>query len=135
MSRIPRSLEHLKTGFTAEAVSAARFRAYAARAEAEGLPNLAAHWRLLAAEKDALAVAQLEAAGQVYGAATDVAAAISAERYENDVLYAKMIEEVDAETAGVLRAVVEAQRAHLQQLDEMRRHYQAASGDVAAPAA
>ena len=65
MSRIPRSLEFLKNGFTAEAVSAARFRAYAARAEKDGLPNLAARFRALAAQKDELAVRQLEAAGQV----------------------------------------------------------------------
>lgn len=135
MSRIPRSQEHLKTGFTAEAVSAARFRAFAARAEADGLPNLADRWRRLAAEKDDLAVAQLNATGRVRGDATDVAAAISNERYENDVLYAKMIGEVDAETAEVLRSVVESQRAHLAQLEEMRRDFQASSGDVAAPAA
>ncbi|HMB52448.1 MAG TPA: hypothetical protein VKU40_03970 [Thermoanaerobaculia bacterium] len=136
MSRIPRSQEHLKTGFTAEAVSAARFRAFAARAEADGLPNLADRWRRLAAEKDELAVTQLTAAGRVRGDATDVAAAISNERYENDVLYAKMIGEVDAETADVLRSVVETQRAHLAQLEEMRRDFQASRGDVAAaPAA
>ena len=34
MSRLPRHLEHLKTGFTAEAVSAAMYRAFAEQAEA-----------------------------------------------------------------------------------------------------
>ena len=65
MSRIPRYQEHLKTGFTAEAVSAARCRAYAARADQDGRPNLALHWQRLAAEKDTLAVKLLEAAEQV----------------------------------------------------------------------
>ena len=135
MSRIPRSQEHLKAGFTAEAVSAAQFRAYAARAEADGLPNLAERWRRLAAGKDALAVAQLEAAGQVRGEATDVSSAISNERYENEVLYDKMLAAVDAETAAVLRSVVAAQQQHLAELEAMRRDVQASRGDVAAPAA
>ncbi|HXO43173.1 MAG TPA: hypothetical protein VN999_17115, partial [Thermoanaerobaculia bacterium] len=64
MSRIPRFQEHLKTGFTAEAVSAARYRAYAARAEEDGMPRLAARWRRLAAAKDRLAVHLLVAAEQ-----------------------------------------------------------------------
>ena len=65
MSRIPRYQEHLKTAFTAEAASAARCRAYAARAERDGRPNLARHWLRLAAEKDRLAVDLLDAAGQL----------------------------------------------------------------------
>jgi rubrerythrin len=135
VSRIPRSQEHLKTGFTAEAASAARFRAFAARAERDGLPNLARHWRDLAAAKDELARAELEAAGQVRGAAVDLGAAISEERYESDVLYPKMIREVDEETAAVLRAVVERQRDHLRRLEALRDRVQAAPGDVAPPAA
>ncbi|HEX2165476.1 MAG TPA: hypothetical protein VHM02_16160 [Thermoanaerobaculia bacterium] len=134
MSRIPRHLEHLKTGFTAEAVSAARFRAYAARAEAEGLPNLAAHLRRLAAEKDRLAAIQLESSGQIHGAGADLATAIQNERYENDVLYPKMLREVDGETADTLLAVIAAQKEHLRRLDELRARYQAAKGDVELPA-
>ena len=48
MSRIPRFQEHLKTGFTAEAASAARYRAYADRARADGMPNVAQRWLRLA---------------------------------------------------------------------------------------
>lgn len=107
MSRIPRFQEHLKTGFTAEAASAARFRAYAARAEEDGLPNLAEHWRRLAAEKDQLAIDQLVAAGQVRGEGTDISDAMSTERYENEVLYPKMRREVDGEVADLLLRVVE----------------------------
>ena len=59
MSRLPRSQEHLKTAFIAEAASAARFRAYAAHAEAEEKPALAEHWRELAGDKDRLAGALL----------------------------------------------------------------------------
>lgn len=134
MSRIPRAQEHLKTGFTAEAVAAARYRAFAARAEREGLPNLAAHWRPLAEEKDRLAIRQLEAAGQVRGAGADVAAAIADERYENDVLYPKMRREVEGEVAEVFGAVVAAQREHLDRLLALRDLYTAARGDVELPA-
>lgn len=134
MSRIPRAQEHLKTGFTAEAVSAARYRAFAARAEREGLPNLARHWLRLAAAKDEIAVEQLEAAGQVRGPAVDLGSAISEERYENDVLYPKMIREVDPDTAAVLESVVERQRAHFGQLEGLRDRLQASRGDVEPPA-
>lgn len=133
MSRIPRAQEHLKTGFTAEAVSAARYRAYAGRAEADGLPNLARHWRRLAAAKDRLAEAQLDAAGQVRGAASDLASAASEERYENDVLYPKMRRDVDPETAAVFDSVIEQQKAHLDRLLALRDGYNAAQGDIDLP--
>lgn len=133
MSRIPRYQEHLKTGFTAEAVSAARCRAYAARADHDGRPNLARHWQRLAAEKDALAVKLLEAAEQVRGEAADVAAAVSEERYENDVLYPKMIRDVDQATGNILLEVLEAQKIHLRHLEDLREALTSSSGDVAAP--
>ncbi len=132
MSRLPRQLEHLKTAFTAEAVSAARFRAYAARAQADGFPNLALHWLDLATAKDGLAQAQLEAAGQVRGAALDIGAALAEESYENDILYPKMIRDVDAGTAGVLEQAVAAQRDHLAKLTRLREAHDAAQGDVPA---
>lgn len=134
MSRIPRAQEHLKTGFTAEAVAAARYRAFAARAERDGLPNLAEQWRRLAAAKDRLATTQLEAAGQVRGAGADLGAAISEERYENDVLYPKMRDEVAGQAAEVLDGVVAAQRQHLERLLALRERYNAARGDIDLPA-
>lgn len=133
MSRIPRFQEHLKTGFAAEAASAARFRAYAVRAEADGLPNLAAHWRWLAEEKDQLAIQQLQAAEQVRGEGTAIGSAMAAERYENDVLYPKMLREVDEETGRVLISVIERQKDHLSHLEDLRSQYMAAKGDVEMP--
>ena len=113
MSRIPRFQEHLKTAFTAEAASAARFRADAA--------------------KDALAVEMLEAAEQVRGLDADLGNAVSEERYENDVLYPKMIRDVDQETANVFLRVVNAQKEHLRLLETLRADLNAAQGDVALP--
>lgn len=133
MSRIPRFLEHLKAGFTAEAVSAARCRAYAARAEKDGLPNFARRWLRLAAAKDALALELLEAAGQVRGSDTDLGNAISEERYENDILYPKMIRDVDEATAEVFQRVVDAQKEHLRLMESLREEANAAQGDVALP--
>ena len=134
MSRIPRFQEHLKTAFTAEAASAARSRAYAIRAERDGLPNLARHWRALAEEKDRLAIELLEASGQVHGMDADVGNAISEERYENDALYPRMIRDVnDARMADVLLKVVAAQKDHLRRLEALREAYNAAQGDVALP--
>ena len=134
MSRIPRFQEHLKTGFTAEAASAARYRAYADRAQKDGLPNLARRWLRAAAAKDALAVELLEALEQVRGLDADVGNAISEERYENDVLYPKMIRDVDQETANVFLRVVNAQKEQLRQLEALRTDLNAAQGDVALPA-
>jgi rubrerythrin len=133
VSRIPRFLEHLKTGFTAEATSAARYRAYAHRARRDGLPHLAERWLRLAAAKDALAVEMLEAAEQVRGLDADIGNALSEERYENDVLYPKMIRDVDQETANVFLRVVTAQKEHLQRIEALRNDLNAAQGDVALP--
>jgi rubrerythrin len=133
VSRIPRFQEHLKTGFTAEAASAARYRAYADRAQKDGLPNLAHRWQRMAAAKDALAIALLEAAEQVGGADADIGNAISEERYENDVLYPKMIRDVDEATANVFLRVVNAQKESLRVLESLRRETNAAPGDVALP--
>jgi len=135
LSRIPRHLEHLKTAFTAEATSAARFRAYASRAEVDGLPNLAATWRRLAADRDALAGRLLEAAGKVRGEAADLASELSDVRYEIDVLYPKMIAQVDGDTAEVLSAALETHRGQLDTLQELRGDLAAARGDVAATTA
>lgn len=134
MSRIPRFQEHLKTAFTAEAASAARCRAYAARAEREGLPNLARHWVRLAGEKDRLAVELLEAAGQLKTLDADLGNAISEERYENDALYPRMIRDVDEGVANVFLKVVAAQKEHLRQLEQLRQAVNAAQGDVLLPA-
>lgn len=135
MSRIPRYQEHLKTGFTGEAVSAARYRAFAARAARDGRPNLADQWRRLAVEKDALAVKLLEAAEQVRGEDADLGEALSEERYENDVLYPKMIRDVDEATADVLLQVLNAQKEHQRQLETLRQSLNASEGDVSLPAA
>jgi rubrerythrin len=123
----------LKTGFTAEAASAARFRAYAERARRDGLANLARRWLRLAAEKDSLAIEMLAAAEQVRGTDADLGDALSEERFENDILYPKMIRDVDQDTANVFLRVVTAQKEHLRQLEGLREEVDAAQGDVALP--
>jgi rubrerythrin len=134
VSRIPRFQEHLKTAFTAEAASAARCRAYAVRAERDGLPNLARHWRALAGEKDKLAIELLEASEQVRGMDADIGNAISEERYENDALYPRMIRDVNEKVADVFLRVVAAQKDHLRRLESLREAYNSAQGDVSLPA-
>lgn len=119
MSRLPRAQEFLKTGFNAEAASAARLRASAARAEREGKHDLSRALKDLAAEKDALALAQLEAAGQVHGLEEELAAALAEERYENEALYPRMSRDVDGDTAEVFRSVIALQHEHAQRLEEM----------------
>jgi rubrerythrin len=134
VSRIPRFQEHLKTGFTAEAASAARFRAYAAQAQTDGLTNLARAWLDLAVTKDRLAITLLEASEQVRGKDTDLAAAISEERYENDILYPKMIRDVPGPVADVFLKLVATQKEHLRRLEALRDALQSSRGDVDLPA-
>jgi rubrerythrin len=133
VSRIPRFQEHLKTAFTAEAVSAARFRAYAVQARKDGLNNVASRFERLAVEKDRLAVELLTASEQVRGIDADLGNAIAEERYENDILYPKMIRDVDQETADVFLKVVTAQKDHLRRLEGLREETNAAQGDVSLP--
>ena len=133
MSRLPRSQEHLKTAFAAEAASAARFRSYARRAEREEMPVLAEHWLRLAGDKDRLAADLLEATGQSPDAAGAIREALAEEQYENEVLYPRMIGEVgETAAAATLERTVAAQRDHIERLTALRHELQAARGDVEA---
>lgn len=138
MSRLPRHLEHLRTGFTAEAVAAATYRAFAEQAAAEGKPNLAQRYRALAEEKEGLAVELLRAAGKVIGEVANLRAALAEEQYENEVLYPRLAEDLrdmGQEThAALMDSVLERQRRHLAALDDLRRELMAARGDVRAHA-
>lgn len=131
MSRLPRSLELLKTGFLTEAASAARFRAFAERAQRDDLPNLARAWRNLAEAKDQLAILQLEAAGQVRGERADVKYALGEERYQNDVLYPSMLEHLAGEPAEAVAKVLESQREHIDLLESLREELVGSRGDIA----
>ena len=134
MSRRPRHLEHLRTGSTAEATSAASCRAYAEHAEAAGKPNLGSRWRALAAEKDRLAGELLAAAGKVEIEAANLRDAIAEELYEREVLYPRMIDDMEhlgqAEEAALLRRLVQAHERHRAELDDLRRELTASTRDV-----
>jgi rubrerythrin len=133
VSRIPRFQEHLKTAFTAEAASAARYRANAAQAAEGGLPNLAKRWLRLAEAKDRLAIELLAAIDPLHTPDADLGNAISEEKYENDVLYPRMIRDVNQEVADVFLKVISTQKEHLRQLETLRQEANAARGDVQLP--
>ncbi len=120
MSRLPRHLEHLKTGFTAEAVSAACYRAYAQNAEEQGLENLAREWRSLAAEKDQMAIEQLSAAGRINDELRNIIEAITTDRYENDVLYPKLIRDSEGGEQDIFRKMMDNQQNHLGRIESLR---------------
>jgi rubrerythrin len=123
--------ENLKAGFTAEAAAAARYRAYAQRAAQDGLPNLAAHWNDLARQKDELAILQLEAAGKVRGSAEDLDAELAEERYENEVLYPKLIS-LSPDAADTFKKVIAEQTAHLARMESLRVALTASPSDAPA---
>jgi rubrerythrin len=132
VSRLPRAQEYLKTGFNAEAASAARLRAIAKRAEADAKPKLAQALRDLAVEKDALADAQLEASGQLRAPEESVAQALAEERYENESLYPRMAGEVDDATANVFADVVAKQREHQSRFESLLDQLSRSKGDLGA---
>jgi len=135
VSRLPRAQEFLKTGFNAEAASAARFRAVAARAESEGKSHLAAALSRLAVEKDALALSQYQAAQAIREPheelEQEIAAALAEERYENDSLYPRMIRDVDEETAAVFRDVVARQQQQASEIESLLDQLGRSTGDIA----
>jgi rubrerythrin len=139
MSRLPRHLEHLRTGFTAEAASAATFRAFAERASADGKPNLARRWRALAEEKDRLAIELLGAAGKVAGEVANLRDALAEEQYEIEVLYPRLRDDLaDSARQGESELMERVRRAHERHgaaLDQLRRELMGATGDVREPAA
>ncbi|MDX1632195.1 MAG: hypothetical protein R3234_10050 [Thermoanaerobaculia bacterium] len=134
MSRLPRHLEHLKTGFTAEAVSAAMFRAFAEEAEQAGKPNLAGFWETLADRKDRLAIAQLRAGGRIKGEEQNLKGTIAEEQYENEVLYPRLIADLEnlgqEEESNLMKRVVEEQERHAEALDRLRREMTGTTEDV-----
>lgn len=139
MSRLPRHLEHLRTGSTAEATSAASYRAYAEHAEAAGKPNLGSRWRALAEAKDRLAVELLKAAGKVEGEVANLRDAIAEEQYEHEVLYPRLLADMEdlghPEEAALLRRLLEAHKRHQAELDDLRRELTASTRDVRAAVA
>ena len=134
MSRLPRAQEYLKTGFSAEAASAARLRALAARAGRESRPNLARALTELAVAKDALALALYDAAESIREPHEElpqaIVAALAEERYEIDSLYPRMIREVDESTAGTLGQVVTAQKEHAKRLESLVDAVGRSTGDL-----
>ncbi|GMU65998.1 MAG: hypothetical protein AMXMBFR36_22720 [Acidobacteriota bacterium] len=134
MSRLPRAQEYLKTGFSAEAASAARLRALAARAGRESRPNLARALTELATAKDSLALSLYDAAEAIREPHEELPQAIVAvlaeERYENDSLYPRMIREVDETTAGTLGQVVSSQQEHARRLESLVDAIGRSNGDL-----
>ena len=101
-------------------------------AQAEPKPKLAQALRELAAEKDALADAQLEASGQLRGPEESVAAALAEERYENESLYPRMAGEVDDATAHVFAEVVAKQKEHESRFESLLDQLSRSKGDLGA---
>lgn len=125
--------KQLVAGFTAEAKAAASYRAYARRAESDGLPNLARHWLSLAMAKDQLAIDQLEAISLVRGGKEDLESAIADQRKENEVFYPKMMTVLDDDLRPLIEKNIESQRQHIAWMEALLGALAAARGDVEAP--
>lgn len=133
MPRVPRAVKQLRAGFAAEAGAAARFRAYADRADAEALPNLARHWRRLARAKDELASSFLAATDPLQGGLADLEQAIIEERRKSESFYPEMASSLDEVRRSTVDEVLADQRQHLAWMEALHGALTVARGDVEAP--
>lgn len=118
MSRLTRSWEHLKTGFQAEAASAARLKALSKKAEAEGKKGLAAALAKLSEEKAELAAQLLEPLDRQHGWEESLQALLAEERFEFEVLYPKMLGDLDSGLQEIVERVRAQHQLHLQQIEK-----------------
>jgi len=87
----------LKTAFAGESQANQKYRAYAKKAEQEGLPNVARLFRTAAEAERIHAEAHLRAADGVATTRENLKAAIEGETYEFTTMYPPMLAEAQAE--------------------------------------
>ncbi len=118
MSRLTRSWEHLKTGFQAEAASAARLKTLARKAERESKPRLARALERLGEEKVEVAGQLLKALDRDQNWLEALEALAAEERYELEVLYPKLLADLGSEARELIEGVQARHRDHLALLEK-----------------
>jgi rubrerythrin len=94
-----KTLENLKTAFAGESQANRKYLAFAEKADAEGLPQVARLFRAAAAAETIHAHAHLRLMKGIGSTAENLKEAISGESYEFQSMYPEMIKDAAAERA------------------------------------
>lgn len=110
------SKSNLAAAFAGESQANRSYLAFAAAAEAEGLPQVAKRFRIAAASETVHAINHLKTMGGVKDTAGNLAAAIGGENHEHTSMYPEFIEtavkEGDEEARFTFFAANEAEKVH-----------------------
>ncbi len=94
---MPTSIDNLKDAFAGESQANQKYRAFAARAEQDGFPNIAKLFRTAAEAERIHAEGHLRALDAILGTAENLKAAVSGETYEFAEMYPPMLQTAEAE--------------------------------------
>lgn len=89
--------DHLKEAFAGESQANQKYRAFAKKAEQEGLPNVARLFRTTAEAERIHAEGHLKSLDGIAGTADNLKAAIAGETYEYTSMYPPMLAAAEAE--------------------------------------
>jgi len=107
--------EHLKEAFAGESQANQKYRAFAAKAERDGYPNVARLFRTTAEAERIHAEGHLKAMEKVGSTLENLQAAIEGETYEFTEMYPPMLEQARTEghkAARMFGYAVEAEKVH-----------------------
>ena len=112
---MPTSVDHLKDAFAGESQANQKYRAFAAKAEQEGFPNIARLFRTTAEAERIHAEGHLRALNAIAPTIDNLKAAIAGETYEFTEMYPPMLATALAEGHKAKRMfgyAVEAEAVH-----------------------
>ena len=105
------TLENLKEAFAGESQANQKYRAFALKAEQDGMPNIARLFRTAAEAERIHAEGHLKAMDGVRSTVENLQAAIAGETYESTTMYPPMIAQAEAESHKAKRMFGYALRA------------------------
>jgi rubrerythrin len=112
---MPTTLENLKESFAGESQANQKYRAFAKKADQEGLPNIARLFRTAAEAERVHAEGHLKAMEGVGSTADNLQAAIDGETYEFTTMYPPMLQQAEADDHKAKRMfgyAVQAEAVH-----------------------
>jgi len=112
---MPTTQENLATAFAGESQANQKYRAFAAKAEKEGLTNIAKLFRTTAEAEKIHAEGHLKALDGINSTVENLKAAIGGETFEFEEMYPPMLEQAEAEghkAKKMFKWAVEAEAIH-----------------------
>ena len=112
---MPTTLDNLHTAFAGESQANRKYLAFAAQADKDGKPNIAALFRTAAEAETIHAHGHLKAMGGIGSTVDNLRAAVAGEVYEHEEMYPPMLAQAQAEghkAARMFGYAVEAEAVH-----------------------